>query len=104
MSEAENLFEHLVIKFEKKNGVAKGKMMSSPALKCKGKVFAFYHNEEMGFKLGKEFEPKEHGLKDWSYLSPFKNKPPMKAWFMIPYSEKAHWESLTSLALDKMAK
>ena len=99
MTDAQSLFETLVAKFENNyDGVAEGKMMSAPALKYKGKVFAFFYKEEMGFKLGKGFDPQANGIKDWNYLSPFKNKPPMKAWFVIPASEQGKWEELTQKA------
>lgn len=58
MTEANSIYNHLDAKFTRNNiDVAAGKMMSAPALKCKGKVFAFFYNDAMGFKLGKEFEP-----------------------------------------------
>ncbi len=103
MTDTQSLFETIVTKFEKNHeGVAAGKMMSSPALKYKGKVFAFFYKEEMGFKLGKDFEPDTYGLKEWNYLSPFKNKPPMKAWFVISETEQNKWEDLTLIALNLM--
>jgi len=104
MTEAQAMFEYLVDRFSKKNGVAPGKMMTAPALKTKGKVFAFFHEESMTFKLGKDFDPNAYGLQSWSYLSPFKNKPPMKAWFAVPYTQKEVWEELCTLALEKMTK
>ncbi|MEZ4949731.1 MAG: hypothetical protein R2879_14885 [Saprospiraceae bacterium] len=95
-------YEKIVNEFEQKPEVEKGKMMSSPGLKYKGKVFAFYHDEQMGFKLGEEFAPDTYGIEKWGYLSPFKNKPPMRAWFMVPSSESRHWETLANLALENM--
>ena len=102
MTEAQAYFEHLVARFTQEVGIAEGKMMSSPALKCKGKVFAFFHNESMTFKLGKDYRPEEEGIGQWNYLSPFKNKPPMKAWFSLPYAEKEHWERLARQAKENM--
>lgn len=102
MTEAQAFYEHLSDKFCKKDGVAVGKMMSSPAIQCKGKVFAFFHNEKMTFKLGKDFDPDSYGLMDWGYLSPFKNKPPMTAWVIVPFEEKEKWEALTEMAWVKM--
>ncbi len=81
--------------------VADGKMMSSPAITYKGKVFAFYHQDEMVFKLGKDFDPASHGLQDYSLLNPFKNKPPMAAWFCIPLNEQDKWAVLAEAALQK---
>lgn len=72
----------------KDSNVTHGKMMTSPGLKYKNKVFIFFHNNTITFKLGKEFNPEKNGIKRWEFLSPFKNKPPMKAWFELPFSEK----------------
>ena len=82
--------------------ITHGKMMTAPGLKYKNKVFTFFYKNTMTFKLGKEFNPEKNGIERWDYLSPFKNKPPMKAWFELPYSEKKHWEGLAVLALEKM--
>jgi len=35
-----------------------GKMMSSPGIKYKNKVFAFYYKDRMVFCLGKDFDPR----------------------------------------------
>ena len=82
----------------------RGPMMSAPGIKYNGKVFAFFHEEEMTFKLGKDFDPVANDISYYSYLSPFKNKPPMKAWFQIPEELSHRWEELAQLALEKMKK
>lgn len=82
--------------------ITHGKMMTSPGLKYKNKVFLFFHNNAITFKLGKEFDPEKNGIERWDFLSPFKNKPPMRAWFELPYSEKDKWEAMAFLALEKM--
>lgn len=98
----EATYESIVAAFAHKEEIAPGKMMSSPALKYKGKVFAFFYKESMGFKLGKDFQPDSMGLNEWELLSPFKNKPPMKAWFIVPFSESGRWQELCTMALEKM--
>lgn len=80
--------------------VVLGKMMSSSGLKYKDKVFAFYSKEEMGFRLGPDFDPDKFGLTSARPLSPFKTKPPLKGWFMIDESESNRWQTLASLALE----
>ena len=102
-STAYSLFEAILAKFAKINGVAPGKMMTAPAMKYQGKVFAFFFEESMTFKPGKNFDPDAYGLKQWSYLSPFKNKPPMKAWFAVPYEQSDVWEDLTQKALEAIS-
>lgn len=79
-----------------------GKMMSSPGLQYKKKNFAFLNKETMGFKLGKEFDIDVQGVKEWSYLSPFKTKPPLYAWYVLDQKEMDHWPRLTELAYSKL--
>ena len=82
--------------------VSRGKMMSSPAITCKNKVFAFYHREEMIFRLGRDFDPQEFQIKKVKVLSPFKTKPPLLDWFHIAFSGPEKWEELARYALARM--
>ena len=101
MSQPEALFESISQKLSSKfPEVSIGKMMSSPGLKFQDKVFAFYHNNSMGFRLGPTFEPNNFGLKEAKPLSPFKTKPPLKGWFVIDFYEHDSWELLAEKALD----
>ena len=63
MKKEESLYlvigDKLIKKFD---GVVHGKMMSSPGLKYKNKVFAFYFNEEMTFRLGKNYNLKTQNV------------------------------------------
>ncbi len=92
-------FDGLVEKYLSVPGVAAGNMMSSPGLKYKGRVFAFYYRDKMGFRLGLNFDPKKHGITKPQLLSPFKTKPPLKGWYLIDKHEMSYWESLTDMAL-----
>lgn len=80
--------------------VERGKMMSSPGIKCNGKVFAFLSKDEMGFRLGQEFDPDSFGLEHHKPLGPFKTKPPLKDWYVVPESEMEHWTSLANAAVE----
>jgi hypothetical protein len=84
------------------SSVSFGTMMSSPALRYKNRVFAFNHNSEMIFRLGREFSPEIFKLKKCSILNPFKNKAPMYAWFQVPFVENKKWKKLTEYALKKL--
>jgi hypothetical protein len=77
-----------------------GKMMSSPGLKYKDKVFAFFYKEAMGFRLGPQFNPVQFGLLNAKPLSPFKTKPPLKGWYIVGAEESKFWEKLSEMALD----
>ena len=101
MLNSEAQFMKLVNKFSSSNpDVILGKMMSSPGLKYRNKVFAFYHKEEMGFRLGPKFDPVKFGLLNAKPLNPFKTKPPLKGWFVISAEESKLWEPLAEMALD----
>ena len=101
MSLAEAKFMNIVHRLSNSDeNVHLGKMMSSPGLKFKDKVFAFYHKESMGFRLGENFSPEKYGVDRHRPLSPFKTKPPLKGWFIIDKEENNSWELLADLALD----
>lgn len=103
MDKGENLFNELVEKFTEENkDVAFGKMMSSPALKYKGKVFAFFYNGKITFKLGEAFNPESFGLTNVELLNPFKTKGPLKGWYVIGYHDSKHWETLTKQSLENL--
>ena len=85
---------------EQEADVALGKMMSSEAITYKKKVFAFCHDESMCFKLGRNFDLEKYGITEYSVLSPFKNKAPMRDWFYIPQQNK--WDELAQIALKQM--
>lgn len=101
MVSTESQFMTLVSKFSSSHpDVILGKMMSAPGLKYRDKVFAFYHKQEMGFRLGPKFEPMKFGLTNAKPLSPFKTKPPLKGWYIINENESEFWEILAEMALD----
>ena len=105
MDKEEEYFHKVADKLsEKYNSVKIGKMMSSPGISYKKKFFAFYYKKEITLRLGKEFVPKEHGIKKWKYLNPFKKKAPMKNWFQMPYSEKTRWEKLAIYAMNNLSE
>lgn len=100
MNNSEQNFNDILKKFTSNNPlVHEGKMMSSRALTFNGKVFAFFHNNEMGFKLGPNFDAPKWGIVNAKPLSPFKTKPPLKGWYLIDQQESDQWESLTEMAL-----
>ena len=100
MSSPEHLFEELATQLSAAHpDVERGKMMSSPGIKCKGKVFAFFDDDSMCFRLGKTFDADAFGIQTVRWLNPFKNKPPMKAWFIIEAGESDLWPKLAEEAL-----
>lgn len=101
MTDTEAQFMALVSTFTVSNpDIILGKMMSSPGLKYRDKVFVFYFRERMGFRLGPAFNPRKLGLKSAEPLSPFKSKPPRKGWYVVGKKESHTWERLASMALE----
>lgn len=93
--------EEMITKY---GSVSPGKMMSYPAIRYKTKVFAFYHNNEMIFRMGKDFDPSTFKLRKYSILNPFKKKAPLYGWFQVPIIESKKWEKLANYAYDKIVK
>jgi len=85
----ETIFDRLIAS---QPDVEPGLMMREPALKCKGKVFLFYHQDQdaLCFKLGKDFPIQDLGIDDFAFLSPFKHKPPMTAWYIVGRAYEKH--------------
>ena len=75
-------------------------MMSSPALKYNDKVFAFFYNRQMCFRLRQNFDPKILKIKKFKLLNPFKTKGPLKGWYVIAKAESGKWKTLTQKALE----
>ena len=99
----EKLFQE--IKNELTQGYAQvkpGNMMRSPAICYSSKVFCFYHNSQMCFKLDKQAPHFKDQFPGSTYLIPFKNKPPMKGWLMVPQEYQNHWKELANHALSHL--
>ncbi|MEO1049924.1 MAG: hypothetical protein AAFX87_04845 [Bacteroidota bacterium] len=76
-----------------------GKMMSSPAITFKGKVFCFLSRKHsMVFKLGQELS--DELIACVSPFAPFKTKPPMKVWWESSLDQSGNWEMLSRQALE----
>ena len=103
MNASEKLFFSIGEKLSAENNdVSMGKMMSSPGIKYKNKVFTFYYKHQMVFKLGKDFDPPSIGIINFSLLSPFKTKPPLAGWFEIPSEYEDRWEELARIAMQNI--
>ncbi len=90
----------------REKGVEPGKMMSSDAVTLRGKVFAFHTTkgrfEGLGLRLGRDFDVESLDLTSWSYLAPFKTKPPMKDWILVGPEDLQRWPELAALALSRI--
>jgi hypothetical protein len=102
--EAEQHFQTIAAQLISENSsITTGKMMSSPGIQYQGKNFAFFYNDKMVFKLGREFQPESWGIQNYSLLSPFKTKPPLVDWFEITAADAHRWEELARYALTQIS-
>lgn len=84
-------------------GVKEGRMMSSPAIQYRSKIFAFYKSECMTFRLGRETDmQKEFGVIEYSYLSPFKTRPPLFDWFILKDKYVELWPEMAEHAFKRL--
>ena len=95
-NEYDNIAERLVLQHP---DVSLGKMMSSPGIKCNGKVMAFFGKDGMGFRLGADFDFASVDIRNPQPLSPFKTKPPLKGWYIVAADEQDKWHVLAEHAL-----
>ena len=87
-----------------KADVNAGTMMSSPGIQYKGKNFAFLYRGGMCFRVGRDFDPESEGIHHYELLNPFKNKPPLKDWFVVGTDYVEQWPLLAEIALQKISK
>ncbi|MEM9650063.1 MAG: hypothetical protein AAF969_16415 [Bacteroidota bacterium] len=84
--------------------VSEGKMMSSPAIHYKKKVFAFFSRQnKMVFKLGKSFPFLESDV-PLTEFNPFKKKGPLAGWYEADFSQNQKWHKLAETALELLKK
>ena len=102
-TESENRFFEIanILSGEDKK-ITIGSMMSSPGIKYKNKVIAFYHKDEMVFRVGKEADLVKLGIPKPKFLRPFKSKPPMTGWICVGFSERSKWDTISRFALSVM--
>jgi len=105
MSQEEKIFHEISENLSGKNElVHAGRMMSSPGITYKNKVFAFYYNREMVFRLGKGFQPESIGISEFNLLNPFKYKAPLAGWFVISGKFLNQWKELANRALKEIQR
>lgn len=97
------LAEALACEYE---NVSWGKMMSSPGVRYQDKFFAFYYNNGIVCRFGRDFQPESIGIHEYTLLSPFKSeskRAPLRDWFCIDQRYQDRWEESLRTALKIMA-
>ncbi len=93
MVDLNQFFDSIVAEMSKEHPVTEGTMMGSRGIQYKKKNFVFiWGNDKMVFRLGRDFEPQSEGIHDYELLNPFKNKPPLKDWFVLRKNEDKWYE------------
>ena len=96
----EEIFDQICKKFtDNYPDVKKGEMMSAPGLKYRNKIFTFFHNNAMCFRVGAKFDLWSFGITNPKPLTPFKTKPPLKGWYYIENNESKFWDDLNEEAM-----
>lgn len=85
-------------------GTHTGTMVGAPGIQFDKKNFTFYYRKAVAFRLGRDFEPESEGIHQYELLNPFKNKPPMKDWFVIGLDYREQWPLLAQIALQKIKR
>jgi len=80
-----------------------GKMMSTSGIQFKGKNFAFLYGDRIVFRLERGFYPASEGIHKFELFNPFRQKPPLKDWFVFDRSSIDQWPLLADIALEKMS-
>lgn len=98
----EDKFKTVASGLEQHQGVSLSKITPSPELHYNGKSFAFFHQDEMVFRLGKEWNPEEDGILKWKNISPLNKDEPLNDWFSITAKDADLWPILATQALSRM--
>lgn len=100
MTDLNQIFDSIVLEMSKEHPVTEGTMMGSRGIQYKKKNFVFiWGSDKMVFRLGREFEPESEGIHEYELLNPFKNKPPLKDWFVLR-GNQAKWLELATAAFQ----
>ncbi len=101
---SQKLFDSIAQEFASGDaGITKSKMMGSPCLKVRGKMFAVYWRDAMIFKLAGDAHKNALARKGAQLFDPSEMNRPMKEWVVVPYAHKAKWRAFTESALTYVA-
>jgi hypothetical protein len=97
-------FEQLAAGYADHDAVELSQMFGKPCLKVNGKAFvAWFHAEEMVFKLDEESRTaalKLAGARNWD---PSGKGRPMKEWIAVPPAHARRWRALAAKAYEYVA-
>lgn len=82
--------------------LARGSMLSAPALEYKGRAFAVCCKDWMLVKLQDPGVFSDRGIHAAPEYRPFNNGIVLKSWRQVPYYYHSDWADLAELALDAL--
>ena len=98
-----SIFYHVVSHLESRyTDLARGKMLSAPAIEYKGRAFAFCHRDTMIIKYRDAVELENKGIRATQEYKPFKNMVSFSEWREVPFYYQDDWPELAEMALGAL--
>lgn len=98
-------FYHIMVNLEKRYAhLARGYMLSAPAIEYKGRAFAFCQRDNMVIKIGDSEQLMVRGIPAVQKYQPFNNRVSCSQWREVPYYYRADWPALCEMALDALKR
>ena len=82
--------------------LARGQILSSPAIEYKGRAFAFCQKDNMIIKYHDREVLINIGIRATQDYRPFTNRVSFSQWCEVPFYYHADWTSLAEMALDAL--
>ncbi len=97
------LFMGILQNLEKRHThLARGVLLSAPAIEYKGRAFAVCCKDRLLIKLQDPEAFSGRGIHIFPEFRPFRSGMTLSAWRQIPYYYHSDWEELAELALGKL--
>lgn len=96
-------FLQLIHNLEKQySHLACTRMLSSPAIEYKGRVFAFCQRDRLVIKLDNSEQLAGIGIRATTEYQPFTNRMTFSHWREVPFYYHADWQEIAEMALSAM--
>ncbi len=61
-----------------------------------------FHQNEMAFRLGRDWDPEDAGVRNWSRSALFGTNSKMEEWYCISAKDSDLWPNLAARALSRL--
>ena len=97
------IFNQVIYQLQERHKfLAKGSLLSSPAIEYKGRAFAFCHRDTMIIKYCDIEQLTGKGIRATQEYRPFTNRMSFSQWREVPYYYRDDWTLLAEMALGAM--